>query len=145
MTQTDTDHTPGGGDQGAAHDDKSLEGARPPMDTPEQRATAIEWAFDYRGDVTLELRDGRSVEGYVYDRLRRADMPEGMAEADRKLRVLFHDGTRMTYRYGEVVSIGFTGRDTAAGKSWETWIKKYAMTKLAGEKAELVSETDPDR
>jgi hypothetical protein len=30
--------------------------------------------------------------------------------------------------------IEFTGRDTAAGKSFETWIKNYLARKKAGEK-----------
>ena len=30
-------------------------------------------------------------------------------------------------------ALAFTGRDTAAGKSWEAWMKKYAEKKAAGE------------
>ena len=33
-----------------------------------------------------------------------------------------------------IAALAFTGRDTAAGKSWEAWIKKYAEKKAAGEK-----------
>lgn len=115
------------------------------MQTPEQRQQAIDWAFDYRGDVTIELTDGTSREGYVFDRELPGAVEPGRDWSDRKLRVLFADGTRTSYRYGDVVAITFSGRDTAAGKSWETWVKNYAMKKLAGEKAELVSETDPLR
>jgi hypothetical protein len=30
--------------------------------------------------------------------------------------------------------LNFSGRDTAAGKSFETWVKKYQEKKAAGEK-----------
>ena len=32
-----------------------------------------------------------------------------------------------------VARLEFTGRDTAAGKSFETWVKKYQAKKAAGE------------
>ena len=31
-------------------------------------ARALEDAFSYRGDVTIELDDGSSIDGYVFDR-----------------------------------------------------------------------------
>ena len=34
----------------------------------------------------------------------------------------------------EIARLEFTGRDTAAGKSFETWVKKYQEKKAAGEK-----------
>jgi outer membrane protein assembly factor BamA len=39
-----------------------------------------------------------------------------------------------------VRAIEFSGRDTAAGKSFETWMKKYVQKKLAGEEASIRSE-----
>ena len=36
--------------------------------------------------------------------------------------------------YSDVARIEFTGKDTAAGKSFETWVKKYNEKKRAGEK-----------
>jgi len=36
--------------------------------------------------------------------------------------------------YAEIAALAFSGRDTAAGKSWEAWMKKYAEKKAAGEK-----------
>jgi len=36
--------------------------------------------------------------------------------------------------YNQVARVEFTGRDTAVGKSFETWVKKYAEKKAAGEK-----------
>jgi hypothetical protein len=35
--------------------------------------------------------------------------------------------------YSDIAALAFTGRDTAAGKSWEAWVKKYMEKKAAGE------------
>jgi hypothetical protein len=51
---------------------------------------------------------------------------------------------RITVRGDDIARIHFTGRDTAAGKSFETWTKKYVRKKLAGEKANLESEPIDD-
>jgi len=32
---------------------------------------------------------------------------------------------RVKIPYSEIRALAFTGRDTAAGKSWEAWVKKY--------------------
>lgn len=83
----------------------------------------VEKAFDYRGDVTIATKDGRSIEGYVFDR--RAD----------SLRMLPKDGggQKLTIALADIADLAFTGRDTAAGKSWEAWVKKYHERKAAGE------------
>jgi hypothetical protein len=36
--------------------------------------------------------------------------------------------------YSEIASIAFTGRDTAAGKTYEAWVKKYWEKRGKGEK-----------
>jgi hypothetical protein len=36
--------------------------------------------------------------------------------------------------YSEIAAIAFTGRDTAAGKSYEAWVKKYWEKREKGEK-----------
>ena len=36
--------------------------------------------------------------------------------------------------YSQIAALTFTGRDTAAGKSWQAWLKKYLEKKAAGEK-----------
>jgi hypothetical protein len=88
----------------------------------------LEKAFDYRGDVTIHRKDGTSVEGYIFDRRNAALL------ADSCIR-LFPKGetTRISIPYSEISGLAFTGRDTAAGKSWEAWLKKYWEKKLAGE------------
>ncbi|MGH7426136.1 MAG: hypothetical protein ACREJP_08205, partial [Candidatus Methylomirabilales bacterium] len=35
---------------------------------PTELQEVIEAAFDYRGDVTLTLRDGTRIEGYIFNR-----------------------------------------------------------------------------
>ena len=95
----------------------------------------IEQAFDYRGDVTVTLQNGERVEGYIFDREKKADM------AASTLRIMTKPGEKLTVRYADVVQISFSGRDTADGRSWEAWIRKYAERKAAGESnIELVPE-----
>jgi hypothetical protein len=36
--------------------------------------------------------------------------------------------------YADIARIEFTGKDRAAGKHWEAWLKKYAEKKAAGER-----------
>lgn len=97
--------------------------------TPDELRDGLEKAFDYRGDITLTLKDGRSVEGYVFDRR------TGSTLDDSVVRLLPKDsGQKLSVRYSEIAGLAFTGRDPAAGKSWEAWVKKYWEKKRAGEK-----------
>lgn len=97
---------------------------------------ALEEAFSYRGDVTLTLADSSVVDGYVFDR--RA----GATLAESTVRVLLRDSDeRRTVRWSEIRSVAFTGKDTAAGKTWESWVKRYAEKRLAGERASLESDS----
>jgi hopanoid biosynthesis associated radical SAM protein HpnH len=94
-------------------------------------ADGIEQAFDYRGDVTVTLRTGERLEGYIFDRDRAAST----------VRIMNKAGQRVTVKYADVGQLSFTGRDMADGRSWEAWVKKYAERKAAGEKnIELVPE-----
>ena len=78
--------------------------------------------------MTLTLKDGSKVEGYVFDR--RADGP---ALADCAVRLFPKDrDEKVSVRYADIARLEFTGRDTAAGKSFETWVKKYQEKKAAG-------------
>jgi hypothetical protein len=113
---------------GTVHE--NLQGWVPSLATDEELQTALEKAFDYRGDLTITLKDGRKIEGYIFDR--RSD---GATLADCIVRVLPKDSNqKLAIRYSEIAHLAFTGRDTAAGKSWETWVKKYNEKKAAGEK-----------
>lgn len=98
----------------------------------------IEAAFDYRGDVTLELKDGSRIEGYVFNR-----DPEG-AEPYLQLFPKGASGTR-TITYADIIAIEFTGEDTAFGKSWEGWVaKSETLRKVEEEKVRLQAEARGD-
>jgi hypothetical protein len=103
----------------------------------EELREGLENAFDYRGDVTIHLKNGSAVEGYIFDRR------SGATLADSSVR-LFPKGdpNKVTIPYSDIQGLAFTGRDTAAGKSWEAWLKKYWEKKRAGESnIELKPET----
>jgi hypothetical protein len=110
-------------------DEKTLQGWIPSLATDDEVRAALEKAFDYRGDVTLTLKDGRVVEGYLFDR--RAEGPT-LAECTVWLFPKDRD-EKVTVRYSEIARLEFSGRDTAHGKSFETWVKKYYEKKAAGE------------
>lgn len=111
----------------------SLQGHAPPLDTAAQLRQAVDQAFDYRGDVTIHTADGSVVEGYIFDR--RGDGPDPI------IRVMPARGSgQVTIRYSEITRLAFSGRDTAAGKSWETWVKKYNEKRACGESASMEPE-----
>lgn len=89
---------------------------------------ALEKAFDYRGDLTITLKSGEKIEGYLYDRKAGKTLDESLA------RIMLKDKPgRMNVRYSDIAALAFTGKDTAAGKSFEAWVKKYNEKKAAGE------------
>ena len=89
----------------------------------------LEKAFDYRGDVTISRKDGTSVEGYIFDRHTGASLHDSYVRLFPK-----DDSAKVSIPYSDIAGLAFTGRDTAAGKSWEAWVKKYWEKRLAGEK-----------
>jgi len=106
-----------------------IEGWVPEIASEADLRTALEEAFDYRGDVTITRKDGTRVEGYVFDRR------SGGTLAESVVRVIPQDGSgKVSISYSEIAGLAFTGRDTAAGKSWEAWVRKYWEKKAAGEK-----------
>lgn len=94
-------------------EERSLQGWTPRVGDEVTLAQVIDLAFDYRGDVTIVFADGRSLSGYVYNRDREV--------ADPYLMVFDPGGVSHTVRYADVRTIRFTGRDTAAGASYEAW------------------------
>ena len=108
---------------------QKLEGWIPDIADEEELRLALEKAFDYRGDVTITRKDGSQVEGYVFDRRTGKTLTDSAVrlfpkEADEKLAI----------PYADIAAIAFSGRDTAAGKSFEAWVKKYWEKRAAGEK-----------
>lgn len=115
---------------------EGLEGWVPELVNETELREALEKAFDYRGDVTITRKDGATVEGYIFDRIAGATLSSSF------VRVLPKNGSgRLKIPYSEIAALAFTGRDTAAGKSWEAWVKKYWEKKVAGADASLVPDT----
>ncbi len=116
-----------------------LEGWVPEVASEADLQSALDTAFSYRGDVTIMRKDGSRIEGYVYDRR------PGPTLKDSLVRVLPKDGSgRISIPYSEIAALAFTGRDMAAGKSWENWVKQYWDKKAAGEKGISLRPEEPE-
>jgi hypothetical protein len=114
---------------------EQLQGWIPLLATEEEVRTALEKAFDYRGDVKITRKDGTTVEGYLYDRRSAKTLTDSLA------RVLPADGSpRVNIPYSDIAALRFSDRDPAAGKSWEAWVRKYWEKKAIGETAEIKPE-----
>ena len=112
---------------GFAHE--KLEGWVPDLAGGEELRQALEKAFDYRGDITITRKDGSKIEGYIFDRR------TGKSLEDSCVRLYPKDSNqKVSVTYSDIAALAFSGRDTAAGKSWEAWVRKYWEKKAAGEK-----------
>lgn len=103
--------------------DTSLQGAVFTFQSEQDRVEGIDKAFDYRGDVTLQV-SGETIEGYIFNRDASARPPR------IELFVKGSDEPRII-PYADIESIAFTGRDTADGKSWDAWVSKKAEQRQA--------------
>jgi hypothetical protein len=108
---------------------KQLEGWNPALASEEDLRQALEKAFDYRGDITITRKDGSKIEGYLFDRRSAATLKDSVVRLYPK-----NSNEKIAISYADIAALAFTGRDTAAGRSWEAWMKKYAEKKAAGEK-----------
>ena len=115
----------------AGRERENLEGWIPELATEAEIREALEKAFDYRGDVTVTRKDGTSVEGYLYDRRTEPTLEASLVRIipTPKPGVPVE---RVMISYADIAALQFTGRDTAAGKTFEAWIKKYWEQKAAG-------------
>ena len=112
----------------AGREREELEGWIPELASEAEINAAFEKAFDYRGDVTLTLKDGRVIQGYVFDRRTGATLAESVVRV-----IPANEPTKVSVPYSEIAALSFSGRDTAAGKSFEAWVRKYWEKKMAGE------------
>jgi hypothetical protein len=104
-----------------------IEGWVPELANETEVREALEKAFDYRGDVTLTQKDGSKIEGYIFDRVGGATLSASF------IRILPKNGSgRVKIAYSDIAALAFSGRDPAAGKSWEAWVKKYWEKKEVG-------------
>src|SRR5205814_10682153 len=105
------------GDRPAVIEEQNLEGWVPGPDVP--LAEIIDRAFDYRGNVTVERRDGTELIGYLSNRDARAREPFVQmfdAAGEGPIRI----------PYADIRTIRFTGKDTAAGNSYAPWLERPA-------------------
>jgi hypothetical protein len=112
---------------GAEH--QNLEGWVPELAGDEDLRQALEKALDYRGDVTVTLKNGERIEAYIFNRQSGATLADSWMHyftptAPEKRKV----------SYAEIARLEFSGKDRAAGKHWEDWVKAYNEKKAAGEK-----------
>lgn len=112
----------------------SLQGLAAALADDASRIDILEKAFDFRGDCTITLADGRTITGYIFDR-RRA--PTARASVVRMMTATSDD--RLCFSFADITKVDF-GKDAAAGKSFETWLRKYVETKRRGGKASIESE-----
>ncbi len=108
---------------------EKLEGWVPELASEEDLRQALEKAFDYRGDVAITLRSGERIEAYIFNRQSGATLADSYVQyftpkAPEKRKV----------SYSEIARLEFSGKDRAAGKHWEDWVKAYNERKAAGEK-----------
>jgi hypothetical protein len=111
---------------GAEHE--NLEGWVPALATDEDLRVALEKALDYRGDVTLTLKSGERIEAFIFN------CHNGATLADSWVQYYTPSAPeKRKMGYAEIARIEFSGKDRAAGKHWEDWVKAYNAKKAAGE------------
>jgi hypothetical protein len=108
---------------------RDLRGWVPSLANEDELRQALERAFDYRGDITLTLKNGEKIAAYIFNRQSGGTLADShvhyfVAGAPEKKRA----------SYAEIAGLEFTGKDCAAGKQWEDWVRKYHERKAAGEK-----------
>ncbi|MFQ5933654.1 MAG: hypothetical protein ACE5KI_03320 [Dehalococcoidia bacterium] len=104
-------------------EEQSLEGWAPELDENLGLDRIIDLAHDYRGNTTIVKTDGTKVDGYIFNR--NGDVSEPYIE--------YFDlagAGPFTLLYSEIENILFTGKDTAAGKSYEAWLERKKKEKI---------------
>jgi len=108
---------------------EALEGWVPTLASDDDLKAALEKAFDYRGDVTLTLKSGEKIEAYIFNRSTGATLAESWVQYFTP-----NAPDKRKLSYADIARIEFTGKDRAAGKHWEDWVKAWNEKKAAGEK-----------
>jgi hypothetical protein len=108
---------------------ENLEGWVPSLAGDDDLRQALDKALDYRGDVTLTLKNGERIEAYIFN------CQSGPTLADSFLQYFTPASPeKRKVSYAEIAVVKFSGKDRAAGKHWEDWVKAYNEKKAAGEK-----------
>ncbi len=115
----------------------NLEGWIPALASDEEIREALDLAFNYRGDVTLTLKSGEKLNCYIFDRRPSATLAESVVRIlpQQNISGFTHSDSsqKRNIFYADIAGLAFSGRDTAAGKTWEAWLKMYWSKKTAGE------------
>ena len=106
-----------------------LEGWVPELASEEDLRKALERAFDYRGDVTITLKSGERIDAYIFNRWTGPTLGESWVQYFAS-----NAADKRKVSYEQIARLEFTGKDRAAGKHWEDWVKAYHEKKAAGEK-----------
>ena len=107
---------------------EKLEGWVPELATDAELSDALEKAFDYRGDVTITLKSGERTEVFIFNRYTGATLAESWVQYFAP-----NASEKRKLAYDQIARLEFTGKDRAAGKHWEDWVKSYNERKAAGE------------
>ena len=108
---------------------EQLEGWEPELASEDDLRNALEKAFDYRGDVAIATKAGKKIEAFIFNR------HTGSALGDSYVQYFEPNvNGKQKLSYAEIARLEFTGKDRAAGKHWEDWVKAYNERKAAGEK-----------
>ncbi|MGA3372761.1 MAG: hypothetical protein ABSC48_13475 [Terracidiphilus sp.] len=114
---------------------ENLEGWIPSLATEEDLRLALDKALDYRGDVTLTLKSGergeapQKIEAFIFNCQTAPTLAESFVQYFTP-----NSPEKRKVSYAEIARLEFTGKDRAAGKHWEDWVKAYNEKKAAGEK-----------
>ena len=111
---------------GTTHE--ALEGSVPELATEDDLKAALEKAFDFRGDVTITLKSGEKIEAFIFNRSTGATLAESWLQYFTP-----NASDKRKVSYAEIARLEF-GKDRAAGKHWEDWVKAWNEKKAAGEK-----------
>src|SRR5207248_964948 len=86
---------------GTVHE--NLEGWIPTLASEDDIRAALEKAFDFRGDLTVTLKDGSKIEGYIFDRHTDAKSLSASyvrlfpKDRDEKLKISYADIARLEF------------------------------------------------
>ena len=108
---------------------EKLEGWIPELASEDDLRSALEKAFDYRGDVTITTKVGRRFEAFIFNRRTGATLAESYVQYFEP-----NVNGKQNLSYADIARLEFSGKDRAAGKHWEDWVKAYNDRKASGEK-----------
>ena len=94
------------------------------MSIPQKLQEEIEVAYDYRGYVTITLKNKDNVEAFVFNR----EFANPKLKEDYFIEAFLKSGEKKQISMKEIESVQITGEDFAAGKSYEDHLKKQNPT-----------------